>query len=1027
MNTNLNDKTAMKKEYFANITLRLPRARSKRLRENGVGAAGAAVIVSSGGSTSEPVAGTSGGHTHANKADLDQLTTDTLGYVHVTRLAEVADPDSGEVTVEEVTEKVKAGLADLATDLTEDSPANKRFLSRLADDVAEGFLTLKKGLRAVAKALFDAGAEFGQFVSGSSGARVDAQGNAEVETLTARKSVEAKQLTADSVQVNKSMNFGAPMVAGVSGGGVWVDDVGNVHLQVDFAEVTKKATFAEAEVKKLRHVGGVIILSPASMECSAVEVTAEGYKCYFLTESPDYPQKKVSNEFAVGDLARCQTCNLREGTTLDAANRYYWRKVIGVGEDYIVLSETDCDPAAVNDAPAPGDSIIQIGNESDPSRQNPIIIAAYGGGSPYIYQFMGIDDYSLPDAKAVTKISPSGNRFTGDFHVTTGSDGNTQSIGDYVVDHSRVYRLVGRANLSTDNPTVTCNAYVIRDGVMTQLTLGVNGGGLIASGGELLCLGNSLLFMGDDSSGVVQPELLSLTYTVYTVNPTTQEPMADPDLSVISYDGRSPIGLLPDCERIDFTLWRNGSAVAEASIEGPRQVTARFSVLADRIQSEVTERKNADTELKSTVTQTANRITSEVTERKNADTELRSYIDQTADSISLKIGEAEVSAKGNYAHNTTPLSVARQYEATRIIDNLKSYHCIELSDIYADGLTSDNTVTLRFQYSIRSGIAALSSLAPGVEIAVYLVCGTQRIKAAHGIKDVNQTGITTNSGQCINGSFTSTFDLSGFDSLTATDRISVEIWSTFSPNPPIMIRAWISDLRINLGSKALPWSPHPADSTEAQLRDTGIDIYKKQITLTADNVRILNNAGQETASFDADGEFCAHRVIARNSDGTIVAAMNASGRGEYTMYYPDGKRKMELMPSEDRDQALIFYDRDGETPLWTLGASGFAWQVEQHFVTVNGYILGMTDAEAHSLGSFSGSSPLFRFEASEGSPNADYNGLYYVKDTVTDLTEERANGRYYAAVPTSTPSGTIRSYMDFDNGVMTGPYHINCN
>lgn len=123
------------KQYTSKITLRTPRPRSERLREQGIGG-GATTVVVNGGSGS---GGTSigDGHTHGNLSALNEISTDRQGYLYLTQIRETENEETGELTTEQVTEKVKAGFADMAYDLTEDSPVREQFLSRLADDVAK--------------------------------------------------------------------------------------------------------------------------------------------------------------------------------------------------------------------------------------------------------------------------------------------------------------------------------------------------------------------------------------------------------------------------------------------------------------------------------------------------------------------------------------------------------------------------------------------------------------------------------------------------------------------------------------------------------------------------------------------------------------------------------------------------------------------------------------------------------------------------------------------------------------------------
>ena len=195
---------------------------------------------------------------------------------------------------------------------------------------------------------------------------------------------------------------------------------GNSYIEVDELFVRKLAYFVELVIKRLTHVGGEIILSPASMTCSRVDEFEEFYRCYF---NQDDGGRSIVQEFAVNDQARSQTFNIKEGTSYNVSNQYYWRLVVGIGENYIDLSKVDCDRGST--VPQAGDYIVQLGNRSDVSRQNAQILSSYGSDAPSYKQYKGIDSYSL-EGKEMAKISPSGNRIVGDFILTTGQDVSTQ-------------------------------------------------------------------------------------------------------------------------------------------------------------------------------------------------------------------------------------------------------------------------------------------------------------------------------------------------------------------------------------------------------------------------------------------------------------------------------------------------------------------------------------------------------------------------------------------------------------------------
>lgn len=171
------------------------RPRSERLRELGgesSGNTGSTVVTISGnGNVVSP-----NDHYHANKNALDQITTDADGYEYLTRQKEVID-DEGNAVYEQVTEKVKAGYADVAKNLSEDSPIREMFLSRLVDDVAKGNITFEQAIKVLGLASFGGGAEFGEFIKSlyaGKGAGIDANGNAEFESVRVRSYFECLEL-----------------------------------------------------------------------------------------------------------------------------------------------------------------------------------------------------------------------------------------------------------------------------------------------------------------------------------------------------------------------------------------------------------------------------------------------------------------------------------------------------------------------------------------------------------------------------------------------------------------------------------------------------------------------------------------------------------------------------------------------------------------------------------------------------------------------------------------------------------------
>lgn len=222
---------------------------------------------------------------------------------------------------------------------------------------------------------------------------------------------------------------------------------GKSYAEVDRLLVRWQAVFNELNIKQTSYVGGEAVFSPASMQCVRVEETeiptnfvqladsngtllndingvaliaststAKVYRCYFKQNDGE---KTIYNQFAIGDQAMCRQFNIKTDSTTTTVNRYYWRKVIGVGDDFIDLSVEDC--MTGSDEPQAGDDIVTVGNATEPQRQNAIIISSYGEDAPSLKLYEHISDYDL-SGKDVIVISPKGNKFKGDFFLNSGKN-----------------------------------------------------------------------------------------------------------------------------------------------------------------------------------------------------------------------------------------------------------------------------------------------------------------------------------------------------------------------------------------------------------------------------------------------------------------------------------------------------------------------------------------------------------------------------------------------------------------------------
>lgn len=248
-------------------------------------------------------------------------------------------------------------------------------------------------------------------------------------------------ITDEGIATLKKM-VSAAFKPGVGGKGFMLGDTYGTttdsYLEVDRLLVRKAAEFVKLVIRELQSVGGEIVLSPASMKVSNVESIPKGSpspgyesgapyemtRCYFLQKVGD---QEIVNQFVKNDLVRCQTFNIKTGTSESARNRYYWRRVHAVGSDYIDVVNNSGEGA---DQPAAGDELVQMGNTTDVARQSVLYLSAYGEDSPSIKLYKGVNDYTL-DGREVFCLSPNGTRITSTSFEWISSSGQTIHMVNY--------------------------------------------------------------------------------------------------------------------------------------------------------------------------------------------------------------------------------------------------------------------------------------------------------------------------------------------------------------------------------------------------------------------------------------------------------------------------------------------------------------------------------------------------------------------------------------------------------------------
>lgn len=384
------------KQYIAKVVTRTPRPRSKRLREAGIGStASASVIISSIGGASGSSSNIGDGHTHTNLDTLEQISTDEEGYEYLTQYKSSTDGEGNEVLAK-VTEKVKAGYADKAHTLDEDSPIIGMFLSKIHADTAAGKITFAAGLDAGEAAIDSTGNITAKSVALANGsAAIDSDGNAEMASAVVRGALKTK-----TASISESMGSEG-YVPGFTGKGWNMRMSGGLsYLDLDNLTLRGSMTVYELLIKQIRATNGGIVVSAANARVKRVDGTDSLAHLVGDTVKVWYEQ---GNPFKAGDFVRCMKWDT-------AHNRIhqYWAKVKAIGTDATYGDYTEFDyasfdtykggsgPAAIErlDIPRVGDEAVLFGSTVG-GRQGVIYITAAEDEPPCIEVLEGVTTNSI--------------------------------------------------------------------------------------------------------------------------------------------------------------------------------------------------------------------------------------------------------------------------------------------------------------------------------------------------------------------------------------------------------------------------------------------------------------------------------------------------------------------------------------------------------------------------------------------------------------------------------------------------------
>ena len=207
------------------------------------------------------------------------------------------------------------------------------FISKQFDDTAQGLITFLKGLKAQ-----DVINAINGMSLGNGENYVKGNGDAKLADVVVDRIHDKNSTPSDRV------------IIGAQGFDLYMGDDGKSHLFVDYLTARTRMFASSVEIRKVSYSGGTTIFSNAGSQIAKVSYIYDeakqkviAYKCYAVA---DDSTTKTMNWWHVGMMALCQTFNVKDGENEKLANRYYWRMVVGVGQekldgklyDYVILS-----------------------------------------------------------------------------------------------------------------------------------------------------------------------------------------------------------------------------------------------------------------------------------------------------------------------------------------------------------------------------------------------------------------------------------------------------------------------------------------------------------------------------------------------------------------------------------------------------------------------------------------------------------------------------------------------------------------
>ena len=821
------------------------------------------------------------------------------------------------------------------------SIGNKRYLRKTTKDTAEKEITFNEGIEV-------------------NGKGVVANGDGVTATKVVAPVGEIKQLTADKITTD---HIESADYLGDTSGFKLANIDGDSYLEVDKLSVRKKAIFTELDIKRLDHIGGATVTSPASCRIDKVEPYAGGYKCYFRAEDGE---RTINNDWKIGDQAMCHAYNT-------ATPRYYWRLVIAVstevenGYHWVALSSSDCD--VDSDEPMAEDVIACFGNRTDVDRQQVIITNSEGVNSPYIQQLKGINSYSITDANVVTQLSPSKNIIRGEqIELSTASGnkgvqdlandalGSAKEYADGVLNDAKGYADgVGSSTLNnaktyadgvgtnTLNSAKTyadgvgddaeANAKKYADGVGTSVTTSVKGyaDGLFADSKNYTQEREEYLQsqITANANGIglcaTKTELKTVSDGVDTL--ATRVTEAEASIKV-NADG---ITALAEKTEVDITNLGTRISQAEASIK----------VNADNIAL-----KASKTDLES--------VKNSVGGLNTRLTTAESQISQNADAIALKASKTELTSVSNAVGSLTNRVAAAESQievnAEGIASTVERINAI-VEDVSMDGFTND---TIQY-YSVYDGL--MMSYNDGTDMNFRCSINLGARKKGDVIRITNPDGIIAYILAC-DGDTAAAQALVTKHNVNITDKTLLGVCLQASGNEYVSPITYTPSIEMVLEQDAPIVFIQIKDNYRGKWKNSTVTIISERysaqsrIEQTANNIRLqvgkaginldTENITLTAAKTKINGDLAVSVVKCYYDEAKtqIKSAYNGNGNGTIVYYYPNGQvMRQDSFVTDTSGNVLgmqtTYYKADGSV-AWVLSEGGIQTTLSDYWEAING-------------------------------------------------------------------------------------------